>query len=277
MNPLDPAGAAGHDLPGAGWDAHLHVFDAAAPVRAGHYRPAHRPLAQAQACADALGVRHLVLVQPSVYGTDHGVLLAALRAGAGRHRGIAVLDAGADDATLDTLHAAGVRGVRINRVSPVGHAGDAAADHAHWSARLAERGWHLQWYVRPHELPRVARLHAGGGATAVLDHLGGLTAAYADDHAAWDALARLADGGAWIKLSGWYRLDADAPYATLRDTVRRVAALFGDRMVWGSDWPHTGLAAGATPDYATTWAPVPAALGDAAARRVLSGAARLYR
>eukprot|EP01030_Chromulinospumella_sphaerica_P007147 gene7147-6990_t len=28
----------------AGWDCHVHVFDASAPVQGGHYLPAHQPL-----------------------------------------------------------------------------------------------------------------------------------------------------------------------------------------------------------------------------------------
>ena len=61
----------------AGWDAHVHVFDARAPIQAGHYQPAHQPLERIEAAAVALGVAHLVLVQPSVYGTDNQVLLQA--------------------------------------------------------------------------------------------------------------------------------------------------------------------------------------------------------
>ena len=75
----------------AGCDCHVHVFDATAPVAAGHYRPAHRPLADIETQAATLGVQHLVLVQPSVYGTDNGLLLQALARAPGRHRGVVVL------------------------------------------------------------------------------------------------------------------------------------------------------------------------------------------
>ena len=34
----------------------MHVFDASAPVRGGHYRPVHRPLAQIEQVAGAHGV-----------------------------------------------------------------------------------------------------------------------------------------------------------------------------------------------------------------------------
>jgi predicted TIM-barrel fold metal-dependent hydrolase len=271
-----PAPVVPHGAPDAGWDAHVHVFDAAAPTVPGHYVPAHRPLAEVEALAARVGATRLVLVQPSVYGADHAVMLRALAAGGGRHRGVAVIDAAVDDATLDALHAAGVRGARFNRVSPVGHAGDAARDHAALAPRLAERGWHLQWYAPPGELAAIAAMHARGGPVAVLDHLAGVHAGLGAGDPAWDALARLAGAGAWLKLSGWYRLGAEPPWDALHGAVRRLADLFGDRLVWGSDWPHTLYPPGTGPDYASTLAPVADALGGPAALRVLCGAARLY-
>ena len=260
-----------------GWDCHVHVFDAAAPVAAGHYRPAHRPLGAIEATAAAHGVHHLVLVQPSVYGSDNSLLLQALQQQPGRHRGVVVLPDAVDDATLDAMHAAGVRGARLNLVSPVGEGTvDLEARFRQLAPRLRSRGWHLQWYAAPAHLALIARLHAGSGVAAVLDHLAGLHATLPTDDPAWAAVQSLADGGAWVKLSGWYRLGASAPYDTLHDTIRRVARLFGPRCVWGSDWPHTSFAPDAMPAYASTWSPVVAALGAPAAEALRLGAAPLY-
>ena len=64
----------------------MHVFDAAAR-RLGHYRPVDRPLAQIEGDHLEQRVRHLVLVQPSVYGTDNALMLSALALEPGRHRG----------------------------------------------------------------------------------------------------------------------------------------------------------------------------------------------
>jgi predicted TIM-barrel fold metal-dependent hydrolase len=52
----------------------------------------------------------------------------------------------------------------------------------------------------------------------------------------------------------------------LHRRAARIAAFFGPRCVWGSDWPHTGQAQ--LPTYAQTWAPVPASLGADAADAV---------
>jgi len=58
--------------------------------------------------------------------------------------------------------------------------------------------------------------------------------------------------------------------------VQRMAALFGTRLVWGSDWPHTAFAPDALPAYASTWQPVPDALGHAAAQHLRLAASALY-
>jgi len=175
--------------PGPGWDCHVHVFDDSAPQRAGHYQPVRRPLAQIEAQAAQAGVGHLVLVQPSVYGSDNSLLLEALRREPGRHRGVVVLGDAPAAAELDAMHAAGVRGVRLNRVSPVGEAPDIAARFHRLAPVLLDRGWHLQWYAQPEQLAEIAALHAGRAPTCVLDHLAGMSAGVADDHPAWPALA----------------------------------------------------------------------------------------
>jgi predicted TIM-barrel fold metal-dependent hydrolase len=254
-----------------GWDCHVHVFDGRPPQPASHYAPPQRSLAMLQSDAAATGVGRFVLVQPSVYGTDNSLLLQVLYDSPGLHRAVVVVDAGIADSELDAMDAAGVRGVRFNRVSPVGNAAD--RDAVALAPRLRERGWHMQWYARPSLLGEIAALHERIGVTAVLDHLAGITAALPDDDAAWTALRRLADTGAWIKLSGWYRLQSAPPYGDMAGPIRKVAALFGERCVWGSDWPHTAFlepgAAGPPPSYPATWQPVVQALGLAAAQRVL--------
>jgi predicted TIM-barrel fold metal-dependent hydrolase len=257
-NPANPLG---------GWDCHVHLFDVQASVIGGHYQPALATLPMIEALAGEHGVHHLVLVQPSVYGTNNGLLLQALRDRGGRHRGVVVVnDVPAD---LPQWHAWGVRGVRINRVSPVGRT--AALDALlpailqSLSAPLRRLAWHVQWYVSPEELAALVPLQASCGLPFVLDHVGGLHAKLPTSASAWHALAALAQAGAWLKLSGWYRLQAPAPYRELHATIERAAQLFGDRLVWGSDWPHTSFVAGAAPPYAAMWQPVVDVLGAARA------------
>ena len=267
--------------PAPGWDCHVHVFDADVPVAAGHYRPVHRPLPDIEALAQAHGVGHLVLVQPSVYACDNQVLLQALAREPGRHRGVVVVDASVTDAALAQMQHLGVRGVRFNLVSPVGNGAD---DLAALAPRLSPLGWHVQWYARASDLATILAWHERTGLPCVLDHLAGMQAGLPADDPAWQALDRLLARGAWVKLSGWYRLGDVEPYAALQDTIRRVAERAAHhagpgqfpRLVWGSDWPHTSFAPEALPAYDSVWQPVLRALGPDGAQKVRGGGQRLY-
>lgn len=260
-----------------GWDCHVHVFEASLASHGGHYRPVDRPLTQIESVAQAHGVGRLVLVQPSVYGTDNSLMLRALALEPGRHRGVVVVDEGVTDAELDTMHAHGVRGVRFNLVSPVGERTVPARRFAALAPRLRRRGWHVQWYAGAADLPSVAELHRDSGLTCVLDHLAGFGANVAIDDPAWQVAEALAAQGAWLKLSGWYRLDSQAPYTELLPRVRRLAAIFGARMVWGSDWPHTMFASDAMPSYDSTWRPVVEAFGRDAAEALRRRGPAIYQ
>jgi len=266
-----------HTAPPAGWDCHVHVFDGPATTEDAHYVPVPRLLPEIETVAQAHGFGHLVLVQPSVYGSDNSVLLQALRRAPGRHRGIVVLRGDEREEELAAMNAAGVRGLRFNLVSPVGSDTDAAQAQLTRLAPVLQRlQWHVQCYAAPRDLPLLALWQAGHGIPFVLDHLAGMDLAHADDAAAWSALEQLAAGGSWIKLSGWYRLGAEAPYGALHPLMRRIAETFGDGMVWGSDWPHTSFAPQNLPSYASLWQPVERALGAGTAERIRQAGARLY-
>jgi predicted TIM-barrel fold metal-dependent hydrolase len=231
----------------AGWDCHVHVFSPQAPVAPGHYQPQTAALETIEALAGSCGLEHLVLVQPSVYGTDNSLMLQMLRRRPGRHRGVAVVDASVTSAELQAMHEAGVRGIRFNLVSPVGN-GEAALDAL--APQLRALGWHVQWYARAGDLARIAVLQERHGLRFVLDHYAGVPPGLAAHDSAWDALKKLANQGAWVKLSAPYRLPGQTSAAALQAHSEHLAGLFTRRVVWGSDWPHTSFAPGSQPDYA---------------------------
>jgi predicted TIM-barrel fold metal-dependent hydrolase len=247
----------------AGWDCHVHIFDGQASVAPGHYPSAHHPLDTIETLAHSHGFRHLVLVQPSVYGSNNSLVLNALAAAPGRHRGVVVVDTSISDAALRNMHDLGVRGIRFNLVSPAGNRGDIASNFLALAPRLHAMGWHVQWYAHPGDLPTIASLHQRTPVPAVLDHLAGLHATLPLDHVAFKALDALANLGAWIKLSGWYRLQATEPYTLLDGHIHWVARAFAGRMVWGSDWPHTSFDPHAMPTYNSTLAPAERVLSEA--------------
>ena len=156
----------------------------------------------------ALHLSRVVIVQPSVYGTDNSCTLDGMRRlGAARARGVAVIGDATSDAELDAMHRAGIRGVRVNLET----AGESDPDLARRLladavARVAGRGWHVQVYTR---LPVIAALSeevARLPVPVVFDHFGGAQAAGGVGQPGFAALLDLVRAGhAYVKVSAAYR------------------------------------------------------------------------
>ena len=231
-------------VPPAACDCHVHVYDARCPAVPGaRLTPPDASVVDYRALQRRTGTERVVFVTPSTYGTDNRLLLQALGEVGAAARGVAVVDAQASDATLQTLHAAGVRGARLNLSLGVVH--DASALET-LAARIAPLGWHLQLLAQ-------SDLLAGLGERL---------------------LRLLAAGRTWLKLSGGYivsptgRVDEPGVAALARGYLRAAP----ERLVWGSDWPHASASAGhqPMPDDAQQIEALAAWTGDAALlRRVL--------
>src|SRR5690606_22595401 len=99
--------------------------------------------------AETLGFRRIVLVQPSMHGTDNTVMLAALetvRAQGIDCFAIAGITPVIRDNELKLLHESGVRGVRLNMIYRGGEAANIDST-AQLAARLRELGWCLEILV----------------------------------------------------------------------------------------------------------------------------------
>jgi predicted TIM-barrel fold metal-dependent hydrolase len=267
-----------------GWDTHIHVF-AGGGLAGSHYAPPISTIEMWQQSASQIGVSHAVLVQPSVYGTDNGVLLAALRATNGLHRGVVVIDPDAPEHELAEMQRLGVRGVRVNLVSPVGNSG---VDIDRLAERIATFGWHLQFYAAPSHWERIVEIQKRWQLAVVLDHFAGMRPDVALSTAEANNLHTLANNGAWIKCSAIYRLGVTPPFTAGRAMANDLLAGFRGRVVWGSDWPHTWYlerqeptqepSRGAAPTFAELLLPFADAFGDPAMQHEVMVAAprRLY-
>ena len=103
--------------PAGAVDAHCHVFGPAgefpfAPER--KYTPGDAGKDQLFALRDHLGFARNVIVQASCHGKDNSAMVDALQASGGLAHGVAVVAHDIDDGELNSMHAAGVRGVRFN-------------------------------------------------------------------------------------------------------------------------------------------------------------------
>jgi predicted TIM-barrel fold metal-dependent hydrolase len=161
-------------------------------------------------------------------------MLDAIPAAPDRLRGIAVVRPDVSDAELEELHAAGVRGIRCNTRNLGGLGFEAAVTLA---PRIAPLGWMMQFQVRAEQLAELADISQTLGVPVVLDHFG-----FIDAESDREPLRRLLDTGTcYVKLSAPYRLGNGHDTAATSDLVRDLVGSYPERLLWGSDWPHTGL------------------------------------
>ncbi len=232
--------------PGA-CDAHCHVFGPADrfPFAAGRrYTPPDAGVEDLARLHARLGFDRAVIVQASCHGTDHAALLDALRRGEGRYAGVAMIDEATTDAELDELHAAGVRGTRMNFVAHLGGAPTASAVER-IVARAAERDWHVVLHLDAADLARYAPLLALLPCPYAIDHMGRIDATAGLDQEPFRALLALLHQGdrCWVKLSGAERLTAAGPppYDDVVPFAKALIAAAPDRVLWGTDWPHPNV------------------------------------
>lgn len=290
--PLPPGDRPGFAVPAGACDCHAHVFGEPPryPYREPRrYTPAQDTDVQAYIhVLRSLGLARAVLVQSTLYHDNRLTLdgMRALEQAGIDARGIALAHEDTSDATLATLHDAGVRGVRAHlRGAPEGRPGDdvplaerlRALDRL--AGRIAPLGWHLQLHVAGAELPRLAEWIRALPVPVVLDHFAGVRlSAGSADAGARTLLDLLRGGSCWVKLSAPYRFDDSAPpYPDLAPFVRELVDAAPRHALWGSDWPHASFHGTMPTDAAlldalALWAP------DAGVRRriLVDNPAKLY-
>ncbi|HYS63502.1 MAG TPA: amidohydrolase family protein [Paraburkholderia sp.] len=222
-------------------DTHAHVFERGLPLADGRrYAPAYdATLDTYLQLLDAHGIGRAVLVQPSFLGTDNRYLLQALSRDTRRLRGVAVVAPDISEKSLTDMHGRGVTGIRLNLIEQA--LPDLRAKS--WTPlldRLSQLGWHIELHRTARDLaPMLDRL-LEAGVPVVVDHLGrpdpdkGI-----HDPGFKTVLGYGKTGRVWVKVSGAYRCAAPGS-SFVREATGRLLEHFGaERLMWGSDWPHT--------------------------------------
>jgi D-galactarolactone isomerase len=223
-------------------DCHLHIFDPRYPrkVALPTHHAAWATVADYRLFQRRLGLSRAVIVSPTSYGFDNRCLVEALEAFGDRARGIAAVKLDISDAELDQLNAQGVRGIRLyaerGRTRP--------EDYALYGRRVARLGWHLQIAVGREEnaLVNLERFLEHLPCPLVFDHMGYVPQPQGIGDPGVAVLRRLLDrGNTWVKLSGVYiRSKVGHPtYADVNVLAAELARAAPQRVLWGSDWPHT--------------------------------------
>jgi 2-pyrone-4,6-dicarboxylate lactonase len=229
-------------LPLGACDTHCHVFGPAArfPFAADRpFTPVDAPKERLFALHAMLGIERCVVVQSTCHRFDNNVVADTIAARGGTYCGIALAPLSVSDTTLRRLHAEGFRGLRFNFMKHLGRA-TPIEEIIKLSPRLAALDWHLQVHFDSGLIDELAPWFLRSATPVVIDHMGRIDASRGLEQPAFRALCRLMeDPRTWVKVSGSDRISRQgSPYADAVPYARFLVERFGDRTLWGTDWPH---------------------------------------
>jgi predicted TIM-barrel fold metal-dependent hydrolase len=232
-------------LPKGSIDTHVHVFERRYPLAPGRgYNPPDSTLADLKRLHATLGVDRVVFTQPSVYGTDNAAILDAMAAlnaeTANRARCVVAIPMDITEKELATLHAAGVRGVRLNTDNkggmPIGL--DQVPELA---ARIAPFGWHIEFLFPGKDIIDLMPVFTALTVPMSIGHFAYQPATAGVAAPGFQALlALMRRRNTWMKISGANRVSATdlPPYDDVKPMAQALIEAAPDRIMWGTDWPH---------------------------------------
>jgi predicted TIM-barrel fold metal-dependent hydrolase len=235
-------------VPAGACDTHVHIFstpDRYPFIEERTYMPSEARVQDLAGLQDALGLSRVVIIQASPQGTDIRCLLEALtdlQAMGRQGRAVAVVEDDAPQSLLRELHAGGVRGLRVNLQSFGLNDPESAKEQLKkTAAQAATMGWHVQVYTNLAMIAALRETIAQLPVPLVVDHFGLASAAAGPHQAGFDALLALAASGkVYVKLSAPYRITSEPDASDGAVIVRPLIDANPERMLWGTDWPHTG-------------------------------------
>ena len=228
--------------PGAA-DCHFHIFGPEAEypyAEPRRYTPVQVLENDYRKMAGVLGLERGVVVQASPYGADNARVLEAIRVLGPGYVGVGVVDADASEERLDELNRLGIRGARINMASG-GRSGIERMSEL--AAKIKDFGWHMQFHLHAGQLPVYEEQFWKLPVDVVFDHMGLFPADLPITHPDFQMLLRLLESGnVWVKLSGAERISrSGSPYHDAIPVARALIDAAPERVVWGTDWPHTNV------------------------------------
>ena len=246
-------------LPPNSCDTHFHVFGPPEQfpfVSTHEYTPPAAPLEHYVKMIAVIGIERAVVVQPSVHGLDNSATLDAVAKSAGRFRAVARIDDQTPKSELQRLHDNGVRGVRFNLLDrPRGNVKLDVLDRC--VENIVEFGWSVDLHIDTKKLLEEEKRIRSMPIPVVIDHIARVKPAEGLSQPAFQLLLELLKlKHVWVKVSGadkicntlvhtYYGL----PFVEVIPFARAVIDAAPDRVIWGTDWPHSNnFAPGHTPN-----------------------------
>jgi predicted TIM-barrel fold metal-dependent hydrolase len=249
----------GFTPPANSCDTHFHVFGPPEtfPFLSTHeYTPPAAPLEHYLKMTAVIGMERAVVVQPSVHGLDNSATLDAIARSHGRFRGVGRIDDKTTKDELQRLHDGGIRGVRFNLLDrPRGNVKLDVLDRC--VERAIELGWSVDLHIDMKNLLDQEKRIRAMPVPVVIDHIARVKPAEGLQQAGFQLLLDLLSlNHVWVKVSGADKICNTQvhtyfglPFVEVIPFARAVIAAAPNRIIWGTDWPHSNnFAPGHTPN-----------------------------
>lgn len=225
-------------------DSHAHVFTLDLPMQQNRrYTPQmEAPLTEYLHHLDQFGFSHGVLIQPSFLGTDNSYLIKAIKQAAPRLKGVVCVEPTISFEELEQLNVAQIVGIRLNLINkplpdlttPI------------WQKLLSHvraLNWHIELHCHSDKLNSLLFPLVKQNIRTVIDHFGRpLNYQVSQDIGFQQLLKWGSTGLVWCKLSGLYRIiqtELQSQHFINEVMPSLLTYLGANRLMWGSDWPHT--------------------------------------
>ncbi|KAH8886282.1 amidohydrolase 2 [Thozetella sp. PMI_491] len=227
-------------VPSGAWDSHIHALDPDSfrYITPRYCTPPPAPIARYP--ASTTGCRNIVISHASMQGPSFAPILDILEQGPALGLTLRALVSienpeTVNDADLDALHAAGVRGSRLYMT---------LRTQKRLAARFARLGWVISivcpltvWAALDAVLRNLDRR-----VPVLADHFGCAFPGDERKEAFQTFLGLLRDRRVWVKLSAFDRLyeHTGSGMDSIEPLVKAFIETAPDQILYGTDWPHVG-------------------------------------
>ena len=285
-----PATSVNFEVPAGACDCHTHIYGDPDkfPFFSGRvYTPEIALPEELAALHKALHIQRVVIVTPSVYGTDNSATLWGMKARGADARGVAVIDDKTRESELDAMGREGVCGIRLNLST--GGTNDPAVGRQRLQRaieRVKGHNWHVQMNTNLAMVSATKDLVAASPVPVVFDHFANAREELGVQQPGFADLVELVRSGkAYVKISVTAGPRPD--YAGFAPLAKALIGANSDRILWGTNWPHPNSSSGRKPTELTPLFQVddglvlnllPVWVPDAGVRRkiLVDNPARLY-
>ncbi len=232
-------------VPPGSWDTHFHLYGPPDrfPYAENRVRtPPAAPIEHWWSMSAAIGISRGVTVTPGIHGSNNDATLDAIERSDGRLVGMIRADSALTAQDIARLHKRGIRGMRFAFATHRTNSFDEAQLRLNL-AHIEPSSWVVAFLLDGGALERHADTIASVPLPVVIDGFAGILPRLGVDQPILRTLLDLLRRpNVHLKIMCPDReLHAGERYEDVVALVRTIVASAPDRIMWGSDWPHSYL------------------------------------